>query len=111
MRLKPLRRRVRRWCRCRPIARTTRRSRTTKQTPPQATGGTRPLAPVTIDVAALLEVAAWCRQHLIESSGESPCPPTSDASLPPAADDRLLPADDPGDRLGSAPERPTTADP
>ena len=64
-----------------------------------------------IGVAALLELAAWCRQHLIETPGESPCPPPSDVSLPPAADDRLLPAGDHADRLGSAPERPTTADP
>ena len=68
---------------CRRTARSSTRSRRTKQTPPQATGGARPPAPVIIDVAALLELAAWCRQHLIESPGETPCPTTVRRIAPP----------------------------
>ena len=34
-------------------------------------------------IAALLELASWCRQHLDETPGVTPCPPPSDVSLPP----------------------------
>ena len=87
------------------------RSRRAKQTPPQATGGARPLSPVTIKLAALLELAAWCRRHLIEAPGENSCPPTIDAPLPPAPDDHSLATDHLADGLGSTAGRSPAAAP
>src|SRR4051812_40707736 len=87
------------------------RSRRAKQTPPQATGGARPLSPVTIKVAALLELAAWCRLHLIETPGETSCPPPIDAPLPPAPDDHPLATDRLTDGLGSTTDRSSAAAP
>ena len=43
-------------------------------------------ASVTIDVTALLELAAWCRQRLNDPPGETACPTPPDAPLPPAPD-------------------------
>ena len=62
------------------------RSRTAKQTAPQATTGTAPPASVTIDIASLLELAAFCRDKLTEPHGGITCRPSHDPTLPPAPD-------------------------
>jgi SRSO17 transposase len=41
---------------------------------------------ITISATALLELAAWCRDRLTASPGETPCPPPHDTPLPPAPD-------------------------
>src|SRR3954465_12155153 len=81
-------------------------SRRTKQTPPQATAGAVPPAPVTIGVAALLELAAWCRDRLSEPPGETTCPPPHDAPLPPAPDQPDGPGPPPARHPGRAGPRP-----
>src|SRR5438874_6619228 len=58
-----------------------------KQTAPQAGGGSVPGGSVTIDVTALLELAAWCRQRLDDAAGGAACPtPPDDVPHPPAPD-------------------------
>jgi len=60
--------------------------RRANRTTPQVRGGAEPRPPVTISVAALLELAAWCRQRLTDSPGGTACLPPHDALLPPAPD-------------------------
>ena len=62
--------------------------RRTKQTTPQGQGGGEPACPVTIDIAVLLELAAWCRHRLTDPPGEIACPTplTPSPLLPPAPD-------------------------
>src|SRR5437762_12210479 len=80
------------------------------QTPPQATGGAVPPAPVTIGVAALLELAAWCRDRLTEAPGETPCSPPHNTPLPPAPDHPDGAGSAPGPAaMGPTPRRHETA--
>src|SRR5262249_56272246 len=55
-----------------------------KQTTPQAGGGSAPGESVIIDVTALLELAAWCRQRRDARTGGAACPTPPDTLHPPA---------------------------
>src|SRR4051794_13778549 len=87
-------------------------SRRAEQTPPQATGGAAPRTAVTIGVAALLELAAWCRDRLTEPPGETTCPPRHGTPPPPAPAPPVGdgPAPGPG-AMGPTPRRHEAAAP
>ena len=70
-------------------------SRRPKQTTPQAGGGSAPGGSVTIDVTALLELAAWCRQRLDDPTGGTACPTPPDAPPPPRLTPTAAPPSDP----------------
>ena len=56
------------------------KSRRPKQTTPQGGGGAKLEGSVIIDVTALLELAACCRQRLDACTGGTACPTTPDAA-------------------------------
>src|SRR5579871_4306346 len=88
------------------------RWRRAKQTTPQVGGGSAPGGSVIIDVTALLELAAWCRQRLDARTGGSACPTPPDAALrPPAPEPDRTTADSPAAGVGPPAGRPAEAAP
>src|SRR5262245_25526494 len=87
------------------------RRRRAKQTAPQAGGGSAPGGAVTIDVTALLELAAWCRQRLDDPAGGATCPTPPDALRPPAPDADVGVAQRPAAGVGPPAGRPAEATP
>src|SRR5262245_65485280 len=59
-------------------------SRRPKQTTPQGGGGATANGSVIIDITALLELAAWCRQRLDKLPGGATCQTPLEAHHPPA---------------------------
>ena len=66
---------------------------------------------VTIDVTALLELAAWCRQRLDDPTGGAACPTPPDAPRPPAPDADDDRVERPAAGVGAPAGRPAEATP
>src|SRR3954447_13708130 len=95
---------MRRWRACWRWPSGAGRWRRPKQTTPQGGGGAAVDGSVIIDVTALLELAAWCRQRLDARTGGAACPTPPDAPHPPAPE-----GDQPAVGVGASASRPAEA--
>src|SRR3954447_12665970 len=103
---------MRRWRACWRWPSGAGRWRRPKQTTPQGGGGSAAGESVIIDVTALLELAAWCRQRLDDCTGRTAClTPPDDAPRPPAPEAGRIPADSPTAGVGTSASRPTAETP